>query len=347
MKYTLIGGSNQISSLINPIHLMLFSNLSSVDIYMSLFMNSSQSSINIGLLILMVLPIISFILPYRIFIKNNNTSLANHLKNSVCISLIYAIGLAILAKVSQVGINLSSSYNQFMSFGQYNYGIYFSFSILSTLLKGFIIGFATIFFMGLKKEYTKENCIVKILKISLNTLLIGYILSLIILVILHFANINYVYEFGLNSYIDMVTLPVVLIQLAVYLWAFANLIPIKLGIGTVSIISLFNSSLSLDIILILGALIALSALIFIIVGCRLQKNKSNDIKPVIVFSISYAILVSILGFITTLYIGDNVSSMISSLVSMQIGFNFIIGGIISFAYSFIMTLVGYKLNIFN
>ena len=132
-----------------------------------------------------------------------------------------------------------------------------------------------------------------------------------------------------------------------YLWAFANLIPIKLGIGTVSIISLFNSSLSLDTILILGALIALSALIFIIIGCRLQKNKSNDIKPVIVFSISYAILVSILGFITTLYIGDNVSSMISSLGSMQIGFNFIIGGIISFAYSFIMTLVGYKLNIFN
>ena len=59
--------------------------------------------------------------------------------------------------------------------------------------------------------------------------------------------------------------------------------PTMLAYRTISLISLFKSSLSLDITLLLGALIALSALIFIIVGCKLEsKYKSKDIKPVVI-----------------------------------------------------------------
>ena len=54
-----------------------------------------------------------------------------------------------------------------------------------------------------------------------------------------------------------------------------------------------------------------------------------------------------IGLLTTLYIGDNAASMLSSISAMQMGFNFIMGIIMSFVYSFVMTLVGYKLNIFN
>lgn len=69
IKFILVGSHNQISELINPLHIILFSNLASVNIFMSLFMNSAQSSINFGFLILLILPIISFILPYIIFMK--------------------------------------------------------------------------------------------------------------------------------------------------------------------------------------------------------------------------------------------------------------------------------------
>ena len=55
----------------------------------------------------------------------------------------------------------------------------------------------------------------------------------------------------------------------------------------------------------------------------------------------------VIGLVSTIYIGDNAASMLSSLSSMQMGFNFIIGMVISFVYSLIMTLIGYKLNIFN
>lgn len=348
IKYMLFGGNSEISQLINPIHIMLFSNLASVDIFMSLFMNSSQSSINFGFLILLILPIISFILPYRLFMKRNNTSFISHLKNSLCTAIIYGVLLVILAKTSQVQVSLSNGYNQFNSFNQYSYGIYFGFSALSTLVKGFVIGFTSLLFMGLKKEYEKENSIVNILKLAFKTLLVGYILVLIVLSLLHFANINYVYDLGLSNYTNTTSLALVLSQLGIYIWAFVNLIPVNLGIGTISILSLFNSSLSLDVILLLGSLIALSALIFIIVGCKLEsKYKTKDIKPVIMFSICYSILMGIIGLLTTLYIGDNAASMLTSISAMQMGFNFFIGIVISFVYSFATTLIGYKLNIFN
>ena len=72
-----------------------------------------------------------------------------------------------------------------------------------------------------------------------------------------------------------------------------------------------------------------------------------DIKPIIIFSGCYAAIMGVIGLVSTIYIGDNAASMLSSLSSMQMGFNFIIGMVISFVYSLIMTLIGYKLNIFN
>ncbi len=342
IKFMLVGNNNQISELINPLHIMLFSNLANVNIFMSLFMNSAQSSVNFGFLILLILPVVSFILPYSIFMKKRNTSFITHVKNSLGVAIIYALVLCVISKVSQVEVSLSNGVNQ------YGYGIFFSFSTFNVLFKGFIIGFISVLFMGLKKEYEKENMIAGVLKIALKTIFIGYILILIISTILYFANVNYIFDLGLNSYTGDISLGVVLSQLAIYLWGFANLIPVSLGSGSLSILSLFNSNISLDLMLLLGAMIALSALIFIIVGCKLEsKYKSKNIKPVIIFSGCYAVIIAVIGVLTTIYIGDNAASMLTSLSAIQMGFNFITGMIISFIYSLIMTLIGYKLNIFN
>lgn len=342
IKIILVGTNNEISEIINPIHIMLFSNLASVNIFLSLFMNSAQSSINFGLLILLLLPIVSFILPYRLFMKNINTSFIRHVKNSLGVAIMYALVLVVLAKISQVQVSLSSGFNQ------YGYGIYLGFSTFSVLIKAFLIGFICILSMGMKREYEKESIIAGILKIALKTIFIAYILVLILLSLLHFAHINYIYELGLNSYASDLSLGLVVSQLAAYLWAFSNFIPVDFGSGIISILSLIKSNLSIDLILLLGSLIALSSLIFIIVGCKLDsKYKGKDIKPVIIFSGCYAVIMGVIGLVSTIYIGDNAASMLSSLSSMQMGFNFIIGMVISFVYSLIMTLIGYKLNIFN
>ena len=341
-KFVLVGSDNQISELINPLHIMLFSNLTSINVFMSLFMNSAQSSLNFGFLILLILPIISLILPYRIFMKKRNTSFITHIKNSLGVAIIYALILCVISKISQVEVSLSNGFNQ------YGYGILFGFGTFNVLFKGFIICFISVLFMGIKKEYEKENMIAGLLKMALTTIFIGYLLVLIIAIMLYFANVNYIFDLGLNSYTSEISLGVVLSQLAMYLWAFANLIPISLGSGSLSILSLFNSNISLDLILLLGAIIALSALIFIIIGSKIEsKYKSKDINPIIIFSGCYAAIMAVIGLLTTIYIGDNVASMLTSLNSIQMGFNFIIGMIVSFIYSLIMTLIGYKLNIFN
>ena len=342
LKFTLIGGNNQLSQLINPIHILLFSNLGRVDIYMSLFMNSSQSSINLGFLSILALPILSLAISYKIFMKNENISLIHHIRNSIGVGVTYGLMLCILAKMSQVGLNLSNGYSQ-------GYSIYLQFSMISVLFKGFIIGFMSILFFGLKKEYEKENIIIKTLKLALKTVAIGSVVVLTILIVMNFANINYFAELGISSYKGKVNIGLILSQLAIYLWAFANLIPITIGSRTISVLSLLNSSISLDLILVLGAMIALSALIFIIVGCKLESkyNAKNGINPVIMFSGYYSIIMGLISIFTSLYIGNNVASMITSINAIQMGFSFVLSILISFIYSFLLTLTGFKLNIFN
>ena len=104
----------------------------------------------------------------------------------------------------------------------------------------------------------------------------------------------------------------------------------------------------MNLFLLLGSIIALSALIFIIVGSKLEsKYKNDDIRIIIIFSAIYGIIMGLFGILTTLYVGDKISYMVSSITAIKMGYSFIIGTIISFGYSFIMTLVGYKLNRFN
>lgn len=340
IKFIIIGNDNQVSQIINPLHIMLLTNLANINIFMSLFMNSTQSSINFGLLILLIVPIISLFLSYNIFMKKENNSLIYHIKNSLIVAMIYAIMLCIISIISQVQINLSSGFNQ--------YGILFRFNPISVLFKSFIIAFIFILFIGMKKEYTKENMICDLFKMVIKTIFIGYLLVLIISIILYFANINYITELGLSSYRRNLSMGIILSQLAIYLWSAANLIPISIGSKIISITSLFDLSISLDLILVLGATIALSALIFIIVGSKLKiKYKSNNLKPVLIFSGLYSIIIGIIGFMTIIYIGENAVYILNSLSYAQMGFDFIIGTFISFIYSLTMTLIGYKLNTFN
>ncbi|MEG0855480.1 MAG: hypothetical protein RSG52_03270 [Terrisporobacter sp.] len=343
IKITLIGSSGQVGELINPLHILLFSNLGTLDVFVSSMMNSSSvSNINLGLFILLILPVISLIIGYKVCLKNDNISMGNHIKNSIAVGVIYTFILCILAKISQTQLNLSSG------FGEYGYSVNYGFTISSILIKGFLIGFISILLIGLKKEYVKDNLYIGILKIVPKVLGMGYILTLVILVIIYLSKVNYLGQMGLTSYINQSNIVVVLSQLGIYMWAFANLIPINIGNGSLSINTLIGSNASFDVLLILGALIAISALIFIILGCKLEsKYKNQGIKPVLIFSILYAVAMGIVGLFTILYVSEDITSITSILTSINMGFNIIIGMIASFVYSFTMTLIGFKLNIFN
>lgn len=343
LKLTIIGSQGQISKLINPLNILLFSNNGTMEMYMSSMMeNSSVSNVSLGLILILILPIFSLGLAYNLCLKTDNISLKNHCENSILVGIFYGFILCIIARMSELHVNLAPQ------FGQIGYSMYYGFTIGSVLVKGFLIGFLTIFLVGLKKEYCENNFYIYILRKIPQIIVLGYIICLILLSIMHFANIDYLSQMGLLSYSTKSNIIVVLSQLAIYMWSFANLVPINIGNLTLSLSSIINNGVSFDIQLILGAFIAISALIFIAMGCKLEsKYRKEGIKSVIVFSLFYSLFMGIVGILSIIYIGEGATSIINTLKPMQIGFNFIIGVIASFVYSFIMTFIGFKLNIFN
>ena len=90
----------------------------------------------------------------------------------------------------------------------------------------------------------------------------------------------------------------------------------------------------------------LSLLIIIIFACNLESKYKDKygIKPIVILSVSYALLMGLISILTNLIFTDLISSY-SSYVNMGMGL--ISSILISFIYSFLVSLVGYKLNVFN
>ena len=253
--------------------------------------------------------------------------------------MFYGIILCIIAFISKSSMNISTGYSG------YGYRIIYGISPLGMLVKGFIISFITVFILGIKKEYKLKNKYISIFADALIAMATGYLVILLLLIGMYFANINYLTDFGLSSYKGRFGMGLVVSQLAFYLWSFANFIPTTIGSNVLSLTSLIGGNLSLDILLILGAFIAISMLIFIITGSKLGNKYGNqEIKPVIIFSVCYSLIMGALGLFTLLNIGDFASSVMNNIGIFNMGFNFVLGIIISFIYSFIVTLIGFKLN---
>ena len=95
----------------------------------------------------------------------------------------------------------------------------------------------------------------------------------------------------------------------------------------------------------------LSILVLIVASCKLESKygRENGIKPVLILSGLYSLLVGALSIITALTLGGGVDILNFSnySTSLTMGFGLLSSIIITFIYSFVVSLVGYKLNIFN
>ena len=92
------------------------------------------------------------------------------------------------------------------------------------------------------------------------------------------------------------------------------------------------------------AFVALSALILLISGIKLrEKYKNATKKTVLIFSITYAIMMAVLSIFTSIEI--NGGSLLG--YNLQMGMSVIFTAVISFLYSFIIAFVGFKLSDWN
>ncbi len=334
-----------IDNLVNPIHILLGLNLGSLTYYKSTMMGWSGTELKFGLVIFAILPIISIIISNLIFNKKNTKNIEDVFRNSLGVGISYGIILCILALISK--IKISYSYNMM----QYGYATQFSFGAFDIAVKGFILGFFPTYIVLYRKKYKNQNMYLEIFKRAINMLLVGYVVTFIIISILTIVDKSYLYSLGMSSYTDIFSKIVIIAQLAVYIWSFGNFVPVSVGNKVLSFGNLMTSDLYSTINLMLIAMYFLSALVIIVSACKLEckYGKEKGLNPIILMSAFYAILIGALSITTTLLLNGSIDGLSFSnfVTSSAMGFGLMKSMIITFIYSFVISLIGYKLNVFN
>ncbi|MGL6107129.1 hypothetical protein [Romboutsia sp.] len=331
-------GFGELGSIINPLQIMMTLNLSSVNIQSSTMLGSGIISAKLGILVLAVFPIIAISLANLIFLRKKSTN--QTISNIVVVGITYGTLMVFISLFASVGSN-------FRNLIEYGISIKLSYNMLSTFFNGCVIATSCTYLIGFKNKYKQGNIYLSAIDKVMKTIVLGCIFILIILVIVTISDRSYLSEIGLYGYSDKFSMATIVTQLAVYMWAFANFIPITIGTNVLSPFNILGSGLFIETKLIFFSMIAASLLVILIIGYKLKENyKENDNKPVIIFSISYALFMGTLSILTNIMIAGNISLFGSESLqaSINMGFPLIATIIRCFIYSFLISLVGYKLN---
>ena len=329
----------ELINFINPLHIILGINLGTINLNVSTMMNSGSVSMHLGVLVIALIPLLVLSLSNGIFIKNKNAQ--DILYNSVGVGITYGLVLVIISIFSST----SSSISQMMNYG---IAVAYRYKILELFLNGFILGFISTYLTGYKKKYSGQNIYLDILKKAINSILILYVVIFIILLGISIVDNSYLYDLGLYNYSRNTTF--ILSQLSSYILAFANIVPTTIGSNKLSILSIINGDLLFDTKLMLIAIIFLSLLVLILTGYNLRKKfKNSSYNIVLIFSICYSIIVTVLSSFSVIYIGGNISLLQMNTYpgNTFMGSGILTTLIISFIYSYIIIKIGYTLSDFE
>lgn len=336
-------GLGDFGKFVNPIHIIMGLNLGYLDVNSANVMGSGSMTAHLGVLLLLMGPVIAVIISNILFMRNKNKSAKDVLLSSLGVGIVYGSILFVLSILSGIKINFNGVL-------QYGVALEISYRPFSIFINGFIISFLTTYIFNFKKMHENENIYLTILKKAVGVIFIGCITVFVILIAITLTDRSYLYELGMYGYIDKVSIGLILSQLSVYMWGFANFIPVTMSNTSISIFSLLGSDLFLDTKLIFGVMITLGALIIIVNGCNLKrKYKDSSVNVVFMFSIYYSILMGILALVSSIIIGGNISLLETSNYQGSIILGIpVLGSMISgFIYSFILTFAGYKLYVFE
>lgn len=333
----------EIGMLINPIHIVMGLNLGHIDISSSSMLGAGSISGYLGILVLLIAPILALTISNLLFMKKENTDAKSTLLNSIGVGLTYGFILFILSIFTKIK---TSPFDMM----QYQMSFEVSYRSLNMFFNGFIIAFLCTYLIGFKKSYEKDNIHLGIMRKAISTVFLGYIVVFLILIVITLSDKSYLYEFGMYGYTDNISTNLVITQLAAYMWGVANFIPLTISSYTISIFNLLGSDLFLNTKLIFIAMVAISSLIILVMGCNLKRKHKDDKKNVVlIFSLYYALFMGIVALFSSILIGGNISSIqISNYQgAISLGLPVISTIIRSFLYSYIVAGIGYKLYVFE
>lgn len=324
---------------VNMFSILLGLNLIGVRVRSNGMMMFSSSTVNIGILALLLIPILSIILANLFIYRRKIESIDRCIIESLKVAFIYGLLLAITSMFSTTRINLGMG-NMF-GFGN-NY-ISIGYKFFPAFGNGFIIAFLTSVILNYRKEFHGEYYTTDIVSDAVREFLKLSLIILVITTIVVFTKNSALYDFGLSDYSKGGAVVAYIMQMAAYLITIATGGIVHVGdTSSVSIFSIFNSATFTDTKLLIRIIFCVFALAMIFVGANIYRNyRFENRKTVLHFSIAFGFLVGLVAKFSAISISGSMMQNMSSM-DLAVRAGTFTTFVISILFTVVFTEIGYR-----
>ena len=324
---------------VNMFSIFLGLNLVGVRIRSNGMMMFSSSTVNIGILALLLIPILSIIVANLFIYRRKIESIDRCIIESLKVAFIYGLLLAITSMFSTTRINLGMG----NMFGFGNDYISIGYKFFPAFGNGFIIAFLTSVILNYRKEFHGEYYTTDIVSDAVREFLKLSLIILVITVIVVFTKNSALYDFGLSDYSKGGAVVAYIMQMAAYLITIATGGIVHVGdSSSVSIFSIFNSATFTDTKLLIRIIFCIFAIAMIFVGANIYRNyRFENRKTVLHFGIAFGFLVGLVAKFSAISISGSMMQNMSS-VDLAVSAGTFTTFIISILFTVLFTEIGYR-----
>lgn len=325
---------------VNVFSILLGLNLIGVRIRSNGMMMFSSSTINIGIIILLLIPILALVVANLFIYRRKIESIDRCIIEALKVGFVYGLLLAITSMFSTTKINLGMG--NIFGFGN-NY-IAIGYKFFPAFGNGFLIAFLTSVILNYRKEFHGEYYTTDIVSDAVREFFKLSLIILVITVIVVFTKNSTLYDFGLSDYSKGGAVVAYIVQMAAYLITIATGGIVHIGdSSSMSIFSIFNSSTFTDTKLFIRIIFCVFAIAMIFVGANIYRNyRFENRKTVLHFSIAFGFLVGLVAKFSSISLSGSVMQNMSSMdLAVRAGtFTTFVIAIIS---TVIFTKIGYRI----
>lgn len=325
---------------INLFSILLGLNLVGVRVRSRGMMMFSSSTVNLGVIALILIPIISLIVANLIIYRRKIESLDKCVLEALKVAFIYGMLLAVASIFSTTKINLGMG--NIFGFGN-NY-IAIGYKFFPAFGNGFLIAFLTTAILNYRKEFHGEYYTTDIVSDAIREFLKISLIVLVITVIVVFTKNSALYDFGISEYSKGGAVVAYIMQIAAYLITIATGGIVHIGdSSSMSIFSIFNSATFTDTKLLIRIIFCIFAIAMIFVGANIYRNyRFENRKTVLHFSIVFGFLVGLVAKFSAISISGSMMQNMSS-IDLAITAGTFTTFVIATISTIIFTEIGYRI----
>ena len=324
---------------VNMFSILLGLNLIGVRIRSNGMMMFSSSTINIGVIVLLLIPILALVVANLFIYRRKIESIDRCIIEALNTGFVYGLLLAITSIFSTTRINLGMG--NIFGFGN-NY-IAIGYKFFPAFGNGFLIAFLTSVILNYRKEFHGEYYTTDIISDAVKEFLKLSLIILVITVIVVFTKNSTLYDFGLSDYSKGGAVIAYIMQMAAYLITIATGGIVHVGdSSSMSIFSIFNSATFTDTKLLIRIIFCIFAIAMIFVGANIYRNyRFENRKTVLHFSIVFGFLVGLVAKFSAISISGSMMQNMSSM-DLAVRAGTFTTFVISILFTVVFTEIGYR-----